>query len=71
MWQPLGMTLSELIDQHGGQAAFARLVGMDRHYLNRVVKNHRPLGAAAAVQIFNVTGHRFGPLAADQTERAA
>jgi plasmid maintenance system antidote protein VapI len=63
------MDLSELIEKYGGQAQFAEAVGLDRFQLNRVVKNRRPMGPKMAVQIFNVTGHKLGPLA--ETARAA
>jgi plasmid maintenance system antidote protein VapI len=61
------MTLSALIEEYGSQAALAKALGCDKSYLNRVVKQRRPLGPALAVQIYNVTGHKLGPMA----ERAA
>lgn len=57
------MQLSDLIDTFGGQAQLAEAVGLDRYQLNRVAKGHRKMGAAMAVQIFNKTGHKLGPLA--------
>ena len=65
------MTLEDLIKQHGGQAAFARLIGCDRASLNRIVKNHRPIGPAMALRIFKATGHRYGELADTPQPRSA
>jgi len=60
------MELSDLIKEYGGQTKLAEALGVDKSHLNRVVRKHRPLGAALAVRIYNVTGHRLGPLADQQ-----
>lgn len=57
------MTLTELIQAHGNQARFAKAIGADKASLNRVVKGHRPLGAALACRIYRATGHKLGPIA--------
>lgn len=62
------MDLSTLVEEYGSQAALAKALGCDKSYLNRVVRGRRPLGAALAVQIYNVTGKKLGPMA---KERAA
>lgn len=56
------MTLSALIEEYGSQAALAKALGCDKSYLNRVVKLKRPLGPALAVKIYNITGHKLGPM---------
>ena len=37
--------LSEVVDRAGGQSAWARQTGVDRVYLNKVLRGKRPLSA--------------------------
>jgi plasmid maintenance system antidote protein VapI len=57
-----GMELSDLVEQHGGQANLAKALGVNKSHLNRVVRGHRPLGPALAIRIYNLTGQKLGPL---------
>lgn len=55
------MTLPEIIASHGGQAAFARALGVDKGYLNRAVKSGK-IGPGLAVRIYRLTKAKLGPL---------
>lgn len=56
------MTLSELIEAHGGQARLAKALGCDKSYVNRAARRDR-VGAALAIRIYRKTGHKLGPIA--------
>lgn len=60
------MELSKIADDFGGQAGLATALGVDRSQINRVIKGSRKMGPALAVRIFNLTGHKLGPLAEDR-----
>lgn len=60
------MELSQIVDEYGGQARLATALGVDRSQINRAIKGSRKIGPALAIRIFNVTGHKLGPLAEDR-----
>ncbi len=53
-----------MIAKNGGQAEFARKIGISRQSLNRVVRGRAKLGPGIAILIHNATGVKLGPLAA-------
>jgi plasmid maintenance system antidote protein VapI len=59
------MELSKIAEDFGGQAQLATALGVDRSQINRVIKGSRKLGPTLAVRIFNLTGHKLGPLSED------
>ncbi len=51
-----------MIAKNGGQAAFARKIGISRQSLNRVVRGRAKLGPGIAFRIYVATGVTLGAL---------
>ncbi len=57
---PPNEKLIALAEKHGGQAEFARKLGISRQSLNRLVRGRSDIGGGMAWRIYKITGARFG-----------
>ena len=54
--------LQHVIEQNGGQAEFARKIGISRQSLNRIVRGRAKMGPGIALKVYFATGARLGVL---------